>query len=164
MARERIAAAGLDEVIDTIGGDFRADDALPQGHDVILLSMILHDWDEATGRALLRKCWNALEPGGTVVICELLLNPERTGPPSATLMGMNMIVELEGARTTRKRSTSPGLLTPGSLSHTSCGSTRPEPTAPSSPPSDPHSRRRNTFSWQTGASSLPASGLSLPWA
>ncbi|MFI7104264.1 methyltransferase [Streptomyces sp. NPDC050161] len=98
LTQERIAAAGLDEVIDTVGGDFRADAALPRGYDVILLSMILHDWDEATGRDLLRKCRDALEPGGTIVICELLLNPERTGPAPAALMGMNMIVELEGGR------------------------------------------------------------------
>jgi 3-hydroxy-5-methyl-1-naphthoate 3-O-methyltransferase len=65
---------------------------------VILLSMILHDWDEATDRKLLRKCWNALAPGGVVIICELLLNPERTGPDLAALMGMSMIVEVEGGK------------------------------------------------------------------
>ncbi|MFD9061167.1 methyltransferase [Kitasatospora purpeofusca] len=96
-ARARIEEAGLDEVIETAAGDFRTD-PLPGGHDVVLLSLVLHDWDEETGRGLLRKCWDALEPGGTIVICELLLNPERTGPPSAALMGMNMVVELEGGR------------------------------------------------------------------
>ncbi|MEU8301909.1 methyltransferase [Micromonospora sp. NPDC048909] len=97
-AEERIAAAGLTGRIGTIAGNFLADAALPDGHDVILLSMILHDWDEPTNRALLAKCHAALPPGGAVVICELLLNDERTGPPEAALMGMNMLVETEGGK------------------------------------------------------------------
>ncbi|RKN27242.1 methyltransferase [Micromonospora musae] len=97
-AEERIAAADLSDRIGTVAGDFLAAPALPQGYDVILLSMILHDWDEPTNRALLAKCHAALPPGGAVVICELLLNDERTGPPSAALMGMNMVVETEGGR------------------------------------------------------------------
>ncbi|WP_076472762.1 methyltransferase [Micromonospora avicenniae] len=97
-AEQRIAAADLGGRISTVAGDFLADPALPLGHDVILLSMILHDWDEPTNRALLAKCHAALPPGGAIVICELLLNDERTGPPEAALMGMNMLVETEGGR------------------------------------------------------------------
>ncbi|GAA2598858.1 methyltransferase [Streptomyces axinellae] len=98
MAEQKVRAAGLEKSIATVAGDFMTDEPLPGGHDVILLSMILHDWDETTNRALLRKCWEALAPGGAIVICELLLNPERTGPASAALMGMNMIVETEGGK------------------------------------------------------------------
>ncbi|MFJ6197526.1 methyltransferase [Micromonospora sp. NPDC092111] len=97
-AEERIAAEGLTGRIGTIPGDFLADPALPGGHDVILLSMILHDWDEPTNRALLARCHVALPPGGAVVVCELLLNDERTGPSEAALMGMNMLVETEGGK------------------------------------------------------------------
>ncbi|MEV0808205.1 methyltransferase [Micromonospora sp. NPDC050200] len=97
-AEERISAAGLAGRIVTVAGDFLADPALPDGHDVILLSMILHDWDVPTNRALLAKCYAALPPGGAVVVCELLLNDERTGPPEAALMGMNMLVETEGGK------------------------------------------------------------------
>ncbi|GAB2802299.1 methyltransferase [Streptomyces daliensis] len=98
IAAEKIRQAGLDGAIDTVAGDFLADEPLPAGHDVAVLSMILHDWDESTGRALLRKCWEALEPGGVVLVVEWLLNPERTGPPAAALMGMNMIVETVGGQ------------------------------------------------------------------
>ncbi|MFY1622513.1 methyltransferase [Micromonospora sp. WMMD735] len=97
-AGERIAEAGLTDRIGTVAGDFLADPALPDGHDVILLSMILHDWDEPTNRALLARCHAALPPGGMIVISELLLNDERTGPPEAALMGMNMLVETEGGK------------------------------------------------------------------
>ncbi|MFD9061125.1 methyltransferase [Kitasatospora purpeofusca] len=98
LARRRIAEAKLDGTVDAVAGDFNRDPALPGGYDVIVLSSVLHDWDEETGRALLRKCRAALPGGGVVLICELLLNDERTGPPAAALMGMNMLVETEGGK------------------------------------------------------------------
>ena len=59
--------------------------------------MILHDWaEERRPRDLLRKCWSALPSGGRVIIAELLVNDERTGPASAALMSLNMLVETEG--------------------------------------------------------------------
>lgn len=97
IATEKVKTAGLDGRIDTVAGDYHADPALPGGYDVILLSQVLHCEGEGTGRALLAKCFAALPPGGVLLVCELLLNAERTGPPAAALMGMNMLVgQLEG--------------------------------------------------------------------
>ncbi|WP_406376419.1 methyltransferase [Streptomyces virginiae] len=94
MAREKMAGLGLSEVIEARDGDFLHDERLPDGHDVILLSMILHDWDQETGRKLLGKCFAALPPGGAVIICELLvLDDDERGPAPAALMGLNMLVE-----------------------------------------------------------------------
>ncbi|MCP2322050.1 SAM-dependent methyltransferase [Hamadaea flava] len=98
IADRKIAAAGLADRIETVPGDFRAEPVLPDGYDVILLSMILHDWDEATNRELLAKCYAALPPDGVLIVSEWLLNGDRTGPAEAALMGMNMIVETEGGR------------------------------------------------------------------
>lgn len=98
IARGRIATAGMADRIGTVAGDFLTEPALPGGCDVVLLSMILHDWDEQTNRRLLAKCHAALPAGGLVVISELLLNPDRTGPPEAALMGLNMLVETEAGR------------------------------------------------------------------
>jgi 3-hydroxy-5-methyl-1-naphthoate 3-O-methyltransferase len=58
--------------------------------------MILHDWEEPAGRALLRKCHEALAPGGVVLIVELLVSDDRTGPRDAALMSMVMLVESFG--------------------------------------------------------------------
>ena len=96
IAAGKIAEAGLAERIQTVAGDFFADSSLPPGHDTILLSMILHDWAEDRCRDILEKCWAALPSGGQVVIAELLVNDERTGPPAAALMSLNMLVETEG--------------------------------------------------------------------
>jgi 3-hydroxy-5-methyl-1-naphthoate 3-O-methyltransferase len=98
LAQQKISAAGLGGIIVPEPGSFRAPGELPGGHDVIVLSNVLHDWDEATDRDLLARCFRALDPGGAILICELLINADRTGPPSAALMGMNMLVETVGGQ------------------------------------------------------------------
>jgi predicted O-methyltransferase YrrM len=94
IAAGKIAEAGLTDRIETVGGNFF--EQLPGDHDAHLLSMILHDWDEAKNRALLRRSFEALPSGGAVVISELLVNDEKTGPAPAALMSLNMLIETEG--------------------------------------------------------------------
>ncbi|GAB2331962.1 methyltransferase [Streptomyces griseoincarnatus] len=89
---KRVAAAGLSERISTYPGDFFAEPELPGGHDAVLLSMILHDWDEPRNRRLLAACHRALSPGGLIVVSELLVHDDKTGPLDAALMSMNMLV------------------------------------------------------------------------
>ena len=96
IAAEKVADAGLADRVNAVGGDFF--ESLPEGHDVHLLSMILHDWDEATNRALLRRSFEALTSGGAVVVSELLVNDDKTGPVPAALMSLNMLIETEGGR------------------------------------------------------------------
>lgn len=96
IAAGKVEAAGLSERIEIVAGDFFDDASLPAGHDTILLSMILHDWAEDRARAILHKCWTALPSGGRLIIAELLVNDERTGPPPAALMSLNMLIETEG--------------------------------------------------------------------
>ncbi|MFD3441117.1 methyltransferase [Streptomyces sp. NPDC058685] len=93
MTREKVADLAMTGTIGTHDGDFLTEEPLPAGHDVILLSMILHDWDETTGRRLLKKCWTALPDDGAVIICELVLDDDETGPVPAAMMGLNMLVE-----------------------------------------------------------------------
>ena len=60
--------------------------------------MIMHDWSEQENRAILRKCYEAMSPGGMVVISELLVNDDKTGPAPAALMSLNMLIETVGGR------------------------------------------------------------------
>jgi hypothetical protein len=98
IASKKIVAAGDEDRIAVAPGDFLADPELPAGHDVVLLSMIMHDWTPEQDLAILRKCFAALPPDGRIVISELLVNDEKTGPPAATLMSLNMLVETVGGR------------------------------------------------------------------
>ena len=60
--------------------------------------MIMHDWSEQENRVILRKCYEALSTGGMVVISELLVNDDKTGPAPAALMSLNMLIETVGGR------------------------------------------------------------------
>ena len=95
IAREKIAEAALADRITTHPGDF-FNEALPKGADVVLLSMILHDWTPEKNRVILTRCFDALPSGGAVIVSELMMNDEKTGPASAALMSLNMLIETEG--------------------------------------------------------------------
>ncbi len=98
MARQKIEDASLGDRIDTVAGDFFTDETLPEGHDILLLSMILHGENTARNREILRKCYGALRSDGIILVSELLVNEEKTGPPPAALMNMTMLVATEGGR------------------------------------------------------------------
>jgi demethylspheroidene O-methyltransferase len=68
-ARERLDKAGLAERIELVGGSFR-DDSLPAGADAISLIRVLYDHDDASVAALLARVFEALPPGGRLVISE----------------------------------------------------------------------------------------------
>ena len=68
-ARERLAARGLEGRIDLVGGSFR-DDPLPEGVDAISLIRVLYDHDDTSVAALLAKVFEALPPGGRLLISE----------------------------------------------------------------------------------------------
>jgi predicted O-methyltransferase YrrM len=96
LAEGKIAAAGLSDRIETVAGDLFADEPYPDDHDVALLSLILHSFAEEQDRAILHKCHEALPSGGSVLVSELLVNDEKTGPAPAALMSLTMLVEDEG--------------------------------------------------------------------
>jgi hypothetical protein len=95
IAMRNIVAAGSADRVVTRDGDF-FDEKLPPGHDLHLFSMVMHDWDETRDRELLRKSYAALANGGMVMICELLVDDDKAGPPSAALMSLNKLIETEG--------------------------------------------------------------------
>lgn len=72
---ERQARSGQDPAaarsprVAVVAGDFRAD-PLPPGADLVTLVRVLHDHDDQTVVALLRKVRAAIPPGGRVLIAE----------------------------------------------------------------------------------------------
>jgi 3-hydroxy-5-methyl-1-naphthoate 3-O-methyltransferase len=96
IAARNVGDAGLTDRITVTPGDFFEDVSFPVGHDLHLFSMIMHDWNEERDQLLLRKSFEALDSGGAVLICELLVDDDKTGPVPAALMSLNMLVETEG--------------------------------------------------------------------
>ncbi|WP_016919076.1 methyltransferase [Methylocystis parvus] len=91
---EFVAANGLAARISFRAGDFFAD-PLPQA-DVIIMGHILHDWDLDQKRLLLSKAYDALPPGGALIVYEALIDDERRENAFGLLMSLNMLIETAG--------------------------------------------------------------------
>jgi predicted O-methyltransferase YrrM len=98
MARERLRKNGLLERVEIVAGDFYVD-PMPGGHDLVLLSAIIHQNSPAQNRALYGKCLGALEPGGCLVIRDIVMDDTHTRPPGGALFAINMLVATEGGGT-----------------------------------------------------------------
>ena len=75
-------------------GDMFAD-PLPNA-DVILLSNILHDWDVTECQTLINRCAASLNPGGRLIIHDVLLNDELDGPLPIALYSAALFTLTEG--------------------------------------------------------------------
>ena len=80
---------------DTIPGDFFRD-PLPEA-DLYALGRILHDWSEPKIRALLKKIYEALPPGGGLLVAEKLLDEHNI---AAHMQSLNMLICTEGRERT----------------------------------------------------------------
>lgn len=90
--------SGLVGGVEWIAGDFFRD-ALPEA-DLFALGRVLHDWSEEKIRMLLGKIHQRLPPGGGLLIAEKLLDEDKTGPVSALMQSLNMLVCTEGRERT----------------------------------------------------------------
>jgi hypothetical protein len=59
-----------------VAGDFLRED-LPAGYDVLSFVRVLHDWPNEVATMLVKKAFDALRPGGRIVISEEMRNGER---------------------------------------------------------------------------------------
>ena len=91
MARDRIDDAGFTNRVALVPGDFETD-PLPPGADLALLSAIIHQNSRDQNRALYRKTHDALEPGGRILIRDIVMDDARTAPRAGALFAINMLV------------------------------------------------------------------------
>ncbi|KAK2185006.1 hypothetical protein NP493_247g00034 [Ridgeia piscesae] len=77
-----------------VGGDFFADDLPPS--DLYVVSHVLHDWREERVNQLLRRIYNALRPGGAILVFEKILNEDKNGPLPTLLFDLGMLIACEG--------------------------------------------------------------------
>jgi predicted O-methyltransferase YrrM len=97
VAEQYIKIHDLQDKVKTKPLDFFKED-IPTGYDVAFLSLIVHDYSEEKGIALLKKIYNSLANDGVVIISDWLLNDDKTGPAASALMGLNMIIETYGGK------------------------------------------------------------------
>ena len=88
------AERGLADRLRFQAGDFFAD-PLPSA-DVVIMGHILHDWDLPKKQMLLAKAYEALPPGGAVIVYEALIDDDRRENAFGLLMSLNMLIETQG--------------------------------------------------------------------
>src|SRR5581483_6459488 len=77
VTKETVERFHLADRYHYIAGDI-GDVAFGSGYDIATLGHILHSEGEQRSRALLKKVFDALAPGGTIAIAEFLVDDSRT--------------------------------------------------------------------------------------
>jgi hypothetical protein len=91
---EYAAHNGLSERLSFQGASFFTDplpnvDALTMGH-------ILHDWDLNEKKMLVKKAFDALNPGGALVVYDSIIDDDRSKNAFGLMMSLNMLIETSG--------------------------------------------------------------------
>ena len=79
VAAKLIAERGHAERVSVLAGDMFSE-PLPTGFDMHLFSNVLHDWDTPVVKTLLAKSFAALPAGGLLVIHDMHLHADKSGP------------------------------------------------------------------------------------
>lgn len=94
ITREFIQKEGYTNKITTYTGDYTRDE-LPKGFDLVFLSAVLHSNSLEVNQNLIRKCYNALQQNGRIVIQDWIMNNDRTEPAYGAIFAINMMVGTE---------------------------------------------------------------------
>jgi SAM-dependent methyltransferase len=98
MARRRLRQLKLTGRVRLVAGDFYRDE-LPRGADLAWVSAIVHQNSREQNRALFRKIFRALQPGGRIAIRDVVMEESRTAPVPGALFAVNMLVGTPGGGT-----------------------------------------------------------------
>ncbi|GMV91753.1 MAG: hypothetical protein AMXMBFR82_15310 [Candidatus Hydrogenedentota bacterium] len=89
IAREQAEAAGMLNRLSFHPGDLTTD-SLGEGYDLVLVSNIIHSYSEQTNRNLISNCFEALVPGGMLIVKDFLTHNDRSGPAFSLLFALRM--------------------------------------------------------------------------
>ncbi|MEU9310357.1 methyltransferase [Streptomyces sp. NPDC048256] len=98
-ARTKFEEAGLADKVGVVEGSFF--DPLPVRADTITLSFVLHNWSDDDAVRILRRCANALEPDGSVLLVECVDQSPATPDPGFTSADLRMLVYFGGRERTQ---------------------------------------------------------------
>ena len=82
-----------------VPGDFF--EAVPGGGDLYLLKSVLHNWDDARSRTILRNCRDSMPSRSRLLVIERVV-PEGGGASDAKLFDINMLVTVGGQERTEE--------------------------------------------------------------
>jgi predicted O-methyltransferase YrrM len=92
VTRELIDAAGYSDRVTLMPGDYLKS-PFGTGYDLALLSGMMHRETPDSCRLLLRKAFDALDPGGLVIVSDVFFDDDsKTTPPFTVYFALNMML------------------------------------------------------------------------
>lgn len=76
-------------------GDGLTDSLGPVAYDAVLLSNVLHSLSPAACQNLIQRCYNALKPGGTLLVRDFLRGADAADPLFTRLFTLQMLIHTE---------------------------------------------------------------------
>lgn len=98
LAQNHLAQCHMADRVRLVPGDYNTD-ALPADADFAWLSAITHQNSKAKNRTLFARIYSALQPGGTLIIRDIVMAPERTHPLPDALFAVNMLACTQAGNT-----------------------------------------------------------------
>ncbi|HYM00116.1 MAG TPA: methyltransferase, partial [Blastocatellia bacterium] len=92
ITRDFAKNCGVSDRFEYKEGSLRELDFGKKQFDLVILGHIIHSEGEKWGKKLIRKSYDALRPGGFLLIGEMVPNDSRTGPRQPLLFGLNMLM------------------------------------------------------------------------
>jgi hypothetical protein len=96
-APKRIADAGLADRCRAVSGDLFGE--VPEGGDVYLLVIVLHDWSDEKAVQILETCRRAMREDAVLLLVEIVLS-QQGGPHLGKLVDLHMLIETGGRERT----------------------------------------------------------------
>ncbi|WP_226961827.1 MULTISPECIES: class I SAM-dependent methyltransferase [Streptomyces] len=102
IARRLVAERGVADRFTCVDGDLHTTDFGEAAHDVAVFSHIAHQEGPEENIAILTRLRAALRPGGTLVICDYVVDDDRGGPPFPLIFASEMLLKSKRGGTWRR--------------------------------------------------------------
>jgi predicted O-methyltransferase YrrM len=91
LTKRYVSESGLTEKFNFIEGNYLTT-VFTGSYDLILLSAIVHINNYEQNKMLIKKCTDALNKNGMIIINDFIMNEDRTEPYHGALFSLNMLV------------------------------------------------------------------------
>ena len=102
IARRLVAERGVADRFSCVDGDLHVTDFGRAAHDIAVYSHIAHQEGPAENVAILSRLRSALKPGGTLVVCDYVVDDDRGGPAFPLIFASEMLLKSKRGGTWRR--------------------------------------------------------------
>ncbi|HKR52473.1 MAG TPA: methyltransferase [Pseudonocardiaceae bacterium] len=102
IARRLMAERGAADRFTCIDGNFHTTDFGTAAYDIAVYSHIAHQEGPEDNVAIFAKVRGALKPGGTLVICDYIVEDDRSGPSFSLIFASEMLLKSKQGGTWRR--------------------------------------------------------------